>query len=385
MKYFLFFLLVFLMFDLFAQEPENSTPAPNNNIELNEVERENNQTNESDRKFFESKKDLSAPEKSSRKNKVQFIDGYKSSQYSQSKQVLESETKRVKYQSNSRSPSIQSQQRMDNELELLKEVGDQSFEYLLYHYISGNYDVSRQSSLYKAVEIDASNTSVHQLLVANSVAKGDQNEAKKYLIKLVKSGSLSQETIAYTDDVLKSSADNQILLTHGTNDSYGCFYNQYVVSNQFNSLVVVSLDLLKSQSYRDLLDKKGINLPDLETVDVQYFKEFCDLNASKGISISMTFPIDYLRPIAKRLIPYGLVFRTGKQVPLCASDLDELWRNEFNKKNLNEFDSQESRNYSKNYVPTQTILENYHKANQGNIYMNSQKAKKVTKQKIEKH
>jgi hypothetical protein len=373
------------MFDLFAQEPENSTPALNNKIELNEVELENNQTNESDRKFFESKKNLSAPERSSRKNKVQFIDGYKSSQYSQSKQVLESETKRVKYQSNSRSPSIQSQQRMDNELELLKEVGDQSFEYLLYHYISGNYDVSRQSSLYKAVEIDASNTSVHQLLVANSVAKGDQNEAKKYLIKLVKSGSLSQETIAYTDDVLKSSADNQILLTHGTNDSYGCFYNQYIVSNQFNSPVVVSLDLLKSQSYRDLLDKKGINLPDLETVDVQYFKEFCDLNSSKGISISMTFPIDYLRPIAKRLIPYGLVFRTGKQVPLCASDLDELWRNEFNKKNLNEFDSQESRNYSKNYVPTQTILENYHKANQGNIYMNSQKAKKVSKQKIEKH
>jgi hypothetical protein len=384
MKYFLFFLLVFLMFDLFAQEPENSTPSINN-IELNEVELEGNKTNESDKKFFESKKEISAPVRSSRKTKSQSIDGYKSIQFRESKQVLETETKRVKYQSYSRSPSIQSQQRMDDELELLKEAGDQSFDYHLYHYMSGNYDVSRQSSLYKAVEIDASNTSVQQLLVANSVAKGDHNEAKKYLVKLVKSGSLSQETIAYTDDVLKSSVDNQILLTHGTNDSYGCFYNQYVGSNQFDSPVVISLDLLKSQSYRDLLVKKGINLPDLETVDVQYFKEFCDLNASKGISISMTFPIDYLRPMANRLIPFGLVFRTGKQVPLCASDLDQLWNNAFNKKNLNEFDSQESRNYSKNYVPTQTILENYHKANQGNIYMNSQKAKKVTKQKIEKH
>ena len=384
MKYFLFFMMVFLMFNILAQEPENSPPVLNS-IEINEVELENKKTNQSDQKFFESEEERVTPTRSKIKTRSQSKDAYKSSLYIQSKQVLETETKRAKYQSNSRSPSIQSQQRMDAELELLKRVDDQSFDYHLYHYMSGNYDVSREGSLYNAIEIDVSNTSVQQLLVANSVVKGDDNEAKKYLIKLVKSGSLSQETIAYTEDVLKSSAENQILLTHGTNDSYGCFYNQYVVSNQFNSIVVISLDLLKSQSYRELLIKKGINLPDLETVDVQYFKELCDLNASKGISISMTFPIDYLRPIANRLIPYGLVFRTGKQVPLCASDLEQLWNNEFNKKNLNEFDSQESRNYSKNYVPTQTILENYHKANQGNMYMNGKKGQKVTKQKIEKH
>jgi len=313
------------------------------------------------------------------------MDAYKSSQFSQSKQVLETETKRARYQSNSRSPSIQSQQRMDDEVQLLKEVDDQSFDYHLYHYMSGNYDVSRQSSLYEAAELDESNTSVHKLLVANSVVKGDVNEAKKYLIKLVSSGSLSQETIAYAEAVLKSSADNQILLTHGTNDSYGCFYNQYVVSNQFSSIVVISLDLMKSQSYRELLLKKGIKLPARKFIDVQYFKEFCDLNANRGISISMTFPIDYLRPIANRLIPYGLVFRTGKQVQLCASDLDDLWKNELNKKNLNEFDSPESRNYSKNYVPAQTILKDYHQANQGNMYMNSTKDQKGTKKKIDKH
>tara|TARA_Y100001978_G_C23683111_1_gene430228 strand:+ start:237 stop:1364 length:1128 start_codon:yes stop_codon:yes gene_type:complete len=374
--------MVFLMFSLLAQEPEN-TPSVFNNIELNEVELENKKTEESDQKFLKSKKDLSAPVRSPRQTNSKYKNTY-SSQYSQSKQALETETKRVKYQTNSRSPSIQSQQRMDHELELLKELDDQSFDYHLYRYLSGNYDVSKQNSLYKAIEIDSSNTSVQQLLVANSVVKGDYNEAKKYLIKLAKSGSLSQETIAYTEDVLKSSAENEILLTHGTNDSFGCFYNQYVVYNQFNSTLVISLDLLKSQSYRELLLKKGINLPDLETVDVQYFKEFCDLNASKGISISMTFPIDYLRPISKQLIPFGLVFRTGKQVPLCASDLEKLWNNSFNKKNLNHFHSKESRNYSKNYLPTQTILKSYHKANKGRMYMNSIKGQKVTKQKIDK-
>ena len=79
------------------------------------------------------------------------------------------------------------------------------------------------------------------------------------------------------------------------------------------------------------------------------------------------------------------VFRTGKQMPLCASDLDKLWRNGLNKKNLNDFDSPESRNYSKNYVPTQTILKNYYKANQRNIYMNKVGREKESEQKIEKH
>ena len=44
----------------------------------------------------------------------------------QSKQLLETESKKVKYQSNSRSPSIKSQQIMDVEVGKLKEIDDQS-------------------------------------------------------------------------------------------------------------------------------------------------------------------------------------------------------------------------------------------------------------------
>ena len=118
--------MVFLMFSLLAQEPEN-TPSVFNNIELNEVELENKKTEESDQKFLKSKKDLSAPVRSPRQTNSKYKNTY-SSQYSQSKQALETETKRVKYQTNSRSPSIQSQQRMDHELGLLKELDDQLIE-----------------------------------------------------------------------------------------------------------------------------------------------------------------------------------------------------------------------------------------------------------------
>ena len=124
MKYFLFFMMVFLMFNILAQEPENSPPVLNS-IEINEVELENKKTNQSDQKFFESEEELVTPTRSKIKTRSQPKDANKSSRYIQSKQVLETETTKAKYQSNSRSPSIQSQQRMDAELELLKRVDDQ--------------------------------------------------------------------------------------------------------------------------------------------------------------------------------------------------------------------------------------------------------------------
>ena len=102
----------------------------------------------------------------------------------QSKQLLETESKKVKYQSNSRSPSIKSQQIMDVEVEKLKEIDDQSFEYHLYNYVSGNYDEKRQESLYKAQSIDAENQEVQKLMVANSLVQGDLKSAKITLLFL---------------------------------------------------------------------------------------------------------------------------------------------------------------------------------------------------------
>ena len=145
---------------------------------------------------------------------------------------------------------------------------------------------------------------------------------------LANNGVLSNETIAYTEDVLISAGDNELLLTHGTNDSYGAIYNQQIQGNKFSSIHIVSLELMKSDSYRESMRSKGIEVPNRKSVDVQFFVELCRLNSNKGISISMTLPIAYLKPIAAQLTAYGLVLKAGSLKKLCAWHLEDLWNHQ---------------------------------------------------------
>lgn len=387
MKFILYFVLLTIAFNGFGQPPENTNS--NSNTFSNQVV---TQEEESEQLFEEISLDSISVQKNG-ELKVDYKDrlpkrskekkSYSSSFKIQSKQVLESESNKVKYQSNSRSPSIQSQQIMDNEVEKLKEIDAESFEYHLYNYVSGNYDEKRQKSLYRAQSIDGNNQEVQKLMVANALVQGDVKSAENNLENLVKNGVLSKETIAYTEDVLLSAQGNDLLLTHGTNDSYGALYNQQIKGNKFASICIISLELMKSESYRKSIRAKGVAVPNRKNVDVQFLVELCHLNRNKGISISMTFPVEYLKPLANQLVPYGLVLRTGFQKPLCASDLDALWKNQFNKKNLTQYNSVESRNYSKNYRPTAKILKDYHDSNQSNHYMKSIDGQKSKKGKID--
>ena len=377
MKFILFFVVLFFAIDGFGQPPENSTfNSTNSNQEIQLEEEIKTYGNNMDSVAPVSKKQESRKFNKDKVPKRNQENLSSSGSYKvQSSQVLETESNKVKYQSNSRSPSIQSQQIMDREVERLKEIDDDSFEYHLFNYVSGNYDVTRQESLYRAQSIDGNNQEVQKLMVANSIAIGDQSGAGIGLVKLVKGGVISKETISYTEDVLKSAKGNDVLFTHGTNDSYGTLYNQFIKGNEFGSICIVSLDLMKSNSYRELIQAEGVVIPSREIIDVQFFVELCRLNMNKGISISMTFPLEYLKPMASELVPYGLVLRTGKQKPLCASDLDDLWNKDFNKKNLNEYTSLESRNYAKNYRPTKVILKKFHDSNKSNYYMKSSEKK----------
>ncbi|MDC0459114.1 hypothetical protein OAM07_00030 [Crocinitomicaceae bacterium] len=378
MKFILFFVVLFFAIYGFGQPPENSTfNSTNSNQEIQLEEEIKTYGNYMDSVAPVSKKQESREfnkDKVPKRNQENLSPS--SSFKVQSSQVLELESNKVKYQISSRSPSVESQKVMDSEVEQLRNIDDESFEYHLYNYVSGNYDVTRQESLYRAEAIDGNNQEVQRLIVANSIATGDDNATRKRLVKLVNNGTLSKETISYTDDVLESAKGNEILITHGTNDSYGTIYNQLIQGPVFNSICIVSLDLLKSSSYRELIKGKGVKVPNREVVDIQFFIEMCNLNSNKGISISMTFPLEYLKPMASQLVPYGLVLRTGKQKPLCASDLDDLWNQGFNKKNLNEYTSPESRNYAKNYRPTKVILKKFHDSNKSNDYMNSTEKKR---------
>lgn len=362
-----------------AQPPENQylnnsvinnsviTPVQNEEQELEEqIIQVKDNSNKSERKKLETGKYKSAK-------------GY-SSQSIQSSRIIENEYRKSKTQVSSRMTKPESQELMERELDKLAGDSEASFEYHLYNYTLGNYDLKREKSLNQAEGLKPNDQRVLVQKVANECVKGDTISTKFYLQKLMGTKSLVMETLDYAEDVLISSKGNDILITHGTNDTYGILYHQ-VNSPEYGSheILVVSLDFLRSPYYRELLYKKGIKVPSSKAINTDYFKEFCALNSDKKIAVSLTLPIDYLRRIAPFSTPYGLVLITGNQKALCLTDLEKLWNNQLNKRNLTVHKSKLAQNYARNYKPSKVLIERFHEQQKSSPYLSSPKKLKPHK------
>ncbi len=280
------------------------------------------------------------------------------------KVLISTEFTKTKIQSSTqktqRTPTPEMQQALDEKVKDLNEIAPNSFEYHLYNYSSGNYDVSREESLNIIYNQQPGNIEVLKLTSANAIVKGDTLNAKKHLNQLEFKNVIQKETIDYTADVLKSAEGNSTLITHGFNDSYGAYQNQ-LSKNQQTDIDVISLDFMQSQSYRDVLTTKGYFIPVQKVVDVNYLKSFCELNANKNIAISMTLPKDYLIPLQSKLYTCGLIFeyRESRNDSESAR-LEDLWYNQLNKKVINVYQTSLSNAYAGNYLPMLLFLKSYY-------------------------
>lgn len=309
----------------------------------------------------------------------------KQSQSIQSSQIIEQEYQYSRMQSSTRMISPESQSKMILELEKIEADENAIFEYNLYQYTLSNYDVSKEAFINKAERIKPNDERVVLQKIANECAKGDSASTRKYLMKLSQNQTLDKETIDYTQDVLVSSEGNDLLITHGTKDTYGAIYHQMYHPNNFPSkIMIVSLDLMRSNDYRNLLRQKGIKLPKSNEINTAFFKSFCALNANKKIAVSLTLPLDYLKTIAPYAVPFGLVLITGGQKELCLSDLEKLWVSKLNKRNLTLHKSQQAKNYAKNYGPTQQLLRRYEEQKMATPYMTPSNSFKKKSSKISK-
>jgi len=321
--------------------------------------------------IIQSDKSLERKEKFSSEKKVKTTSSAEKEQPSSvdqkvanQKMLISTEFTKTKMQSSTqktqRTPTPQMQQALDEKVEDLNEIAPNSFEYHLFNYSSGNYDVSREESLNFVYKQQPGNTEVLKLTSANAIVKGDTLNAKKYLNQLEFKNAIQQETIDYTADVLKSAEGNSALITHGFNDSYGAYQNQ-LNKNQQNEIDVISLDFMQSQSYRDVLTTKGYDVPVQKEVNVGYLKSFCELNADKNIAISMTLPKEYLLPLQSKLYTCGLIFEYRESLDVSGSAIQEdLWYNQLNKKVLTVHQTNLSNAYAGNYLPMLLYLKSHY-------------------------
>ena len=123
----------------------------------------------------------------------------------------------------------------------------------------------------------------------------------------------------------------------------------------------MNLDFMQSDLYRKKLIEKNYVCPSKKQVNTDFLKEFCYLNPTKSIALSMTLPAEYFLPIQSSLYIQGLVFQfdpTGEYEDRNILIYEDLLSKNEQKGNLLLVNK-----LSANYLPMLLQLNNHYKEN----------------------
>ncbi len=249
-----------------------------------------------------------------------------------------------------RTPNSEYQKQMDASVKQLELVAPESFEYNLFRYQAGNHNVDLIGNLNKAEQLNPKNEEVQIQKAAFNWIVSDTLNSMNYLKKIIDNNQLSDELLVYSNDLLISVPEKGTLITHGYDDSFAAFYQQNA-TNTREDVTIVSLELMQSSRMKEEMKKKGYSLPEQSTIDVNYLKEFCELNDDKDIAVSMTVPKEYLTAISSRLFVSGLVFEyhTEEDFNNFLRN-DEVW-NKMSKVLIEVVKTEKGRQLTANYLP----------------------------------
>lgn len=342
----------------FAQSQETVKPTTNSNSNLNY---NNSNAPVPAQEMIEEK------EAESDKSAIQFPspslkkDATSSQKIESNEAQFESFETQSNYMRSQRTPNATQQSKMNEAVNVLEQYAPESFEYNLYKYQAGNHNVDLISFLRKAESLNKYSTDVKIQFAAYYLITG--SGSTRYLELLIESKTVHRESIIYSKDVLRSVSKNGTLVTHGMEDTYATNYAQ-LNDNFRKDVTIVSLELLQSEAYKNALQAKGYKIPNTKLIDVSFLVEFCKLNESKGISIAMTTPKEYLQPLKTQLYAQGLVFEyhsASKEYNNYYMN-DVLWNKELDKSIIQNFSSDLSNKLSANYLPMLFVLRKNYQA-----------------------
>jgi hypothetical protein len=259
----------------------------------------------------------------------------------------------VSRQSSQRTPLVQSQAQIEQELALLEKLSPNSFEFYLNHYVAGKHNVNLISSLEKATKLEPQHPQVISQWAAYGIISDNETLASRYLNDWFSEQADSQFTIDYAMNMLNSVDENGALFVHGIEDTYSAFYVQLLRGIR-RDVRVISLELLQSEAYRMKLNKEGWKLPLEKTIGPEFLKEFCDLNSAKDISLSLTIPREYFDIKSSSLYLVGVTLVHSSDPSYQNFYRNELiWNEKWNKDFLQQFTNETSirRDKISNYLP----------------------------------
>ncbi|MEN9399493.1 MAG: hypothetical protein RL632_594 [Bacteroidota bacterium] len=358
------FLFLFLLIGLrLSAQSINTNLAPQNN---NNAVIPNESLNEEKMDTVSMKSEQEKREESiqQKKQSVQLKDdastsfGYStgvSQQIQQTSTLFVTTRQQASTQRTQRTPSAVQQEQMNQYVLLLSQAAPESFEHHYYSYLAGNYNIELIDHLRKAEALRPENSDVHIQIAAYDFITNNLNEARKYLKKLHTTGRINEVMLAYGKDLMRSVPENGYLITHGFEDTYAAYYAQ-IFMNERSDVTIISLDFLQSEAYRSALTTNGFTLPNSSVIDVAYLTEFCALNATKKLSVSLTVPKEYLVPNQQHMFVTGLVMEYHAERCTGIFERNEqLWNTKLSAK-ITTVGRDKARSLSANYLPMLLLL-----------------------------
>lgn len=136
---------------------------------------------------------------------------------------------------------------------------------------------------------------------------GNQAQAVVVLQSLKNSGRISNDKLAYTEDVLKGMPVNAVVLTNGFDDTYSMLYLQWVKGMR-TDLMIVSIDYYRCAEFRKKIANRLIISEEKIKFNsrYQFWKSLSDQRTSKSIVLPFTLPPTWLKEISASTVCGGL-------------------------------------------------------------------------------
>lgn len=233
-----------------------------------------------------------------------------------------------------------------------------STEAAINSFSNSNYDLSNSTTLLTVAKQQPENIAVQKQLMAYYVITNQNEQFDSIAEKVSIKENRQAADFAYFEDVCSSVGENSTLILHGVTDFNLNFQTRdcYATKN----IELISFEYLPSKNYQQQLINKGFILPKTKEYNPEYIKEFCELNQTKNIYLSMTFPKEYFKPIQKNIVPVGLTFHYGFTSDPNGTNV-QLWEKDWKTSITAEQMTSFSDGLSRNYIPTLLVLRNYYK------------------------
>ncbi|WP_343747693.1 hypothetical protein [Fluviicola sp.] len=254
-----------------------------------------------------------------------------------------------------RSPSALEFSNMHQSAQIYSNMLPGSFEQHFYNYLISKYDPKQFPELEKAAAIHPNQTEVQQELAVYGVATGNTALTDSVALQMINQNKITEGVLSYSADLVNSIPLNSTLLLHGYTELIPACYTISVQNR--SDIQLISVDLMQSPAYQASLSSKGFILPGTTYIDTAFVQEFCSLNATKNIYLSMSFPKEYFQGMTRDLSPVGLTFAFNSTMQDRNGWNMNLVQNVWNKDQLGIARDAQSDALSANYLPTLISVE----------------------------